>query len=326
VIDFGTEVPRGLVLIVEDDTSVAAVVRRLLRRDGFAVEHVTTGTDALAAVASSAPDIVLLDWMLPGLSGIDVCRQLKGDPATRLIPVVLLTGLGDRERRLLGISAGADDFLTKPFDADELRARIASLVRLKTYTDELDSADAVIRSLALTVEARDGATDGHCQRLAHFATMLGEALGLDSDSMAALERGGYLHDVGKIGIPDAVLLKRGPLTAEEYLVMQQHTVIGERLCGDLRSLARVRPIIRSHHERLNGSGYPDQLRGDAVPLLAQIVGIVDTFDAITSARPYRAARSTDEACEELRADVRRGKFDEALVAEFLKALSARVES
>jgi putative two-component system response regulator len=144
--------------------------------------------------------------------------------------------------------------------------------------------------------------------------------------MAALERGGYLHDVGKIGIPDAVLLKRGPLTAEEYLVMQQHTVIGERLCGDLRSLARVRPIIRSHHERLNGSGYPDQLRGDAVPLLAQIVGIVDTFDAITSARPYRAARSTDEACEELRADVRRGKFDEALVAEFLKALSARVES
>lgn len=326
MIDFGTEVPRGLVLIVEDDTSVAAVVRRLLRRDGFAVEHVTTGTDALAAVASSAPDIVLLDWMLPGLSGIDVCRQLKGDPATRLIPVVLLTGLGDRERRLLGISAGADDFLTKPFDADELRARIASLVRLKTYTDELDSADAVIRSLALTVEARDGATDGHCQRLAHFATMLGEALGLDSDSMAALERGGYLHDVGKIGIPDAVLLKRGPLTAEEYLVMQQHTVIGERLCGDLRSLARVRPIIRSHHERLNGSGYPDQLRGDAVPLLAQIVGIVDTFDAITSARPYRAARSTDEACEELRADVRRGKFDEALVAEFLKALSARVES
>jgi putative two-component system response regulator len=326
VIDFGTEVPRGLVLIVEDDTSVAAVVRRLLRRDGFAVEHVTTGTDALAAVASSAPDIVLLDWMLPGLSGIDVCRQLKGDPATRLIPVVLLPGLGDRERRLLGFSAGADDFLTKPFDADELRARIASLVRLKTYTDELDSADAVIRSLALTVEARDGATDGHCQRLAHFATMLGEALGLDSDSMAALERGGYLHDVGKIGIPDAVLLKRGPLTAEEYLVMQQHTVIGERLCGDLRSLARVRPIIRSHHERLNGSGYPDQLRGDAVPLLAQIVGIVDTFDAITSARPYRAARSTDEACEELRADVRRGKFDEALVAEFLKALSARVES
>jgi putative two-component system response regulator len=154
--------------------------------------------------------------------------------------------------------------------------------------------------------------------------MLGEALGLDSESMAALERGGYLHDVGKIGIPDSVLLKRGPLTADEYLLMQQHTVIGERLCGDLRNLARVRPIIRSHHERLDGSGYPDGLRGDAVPLLAQIVGIVDTFDAITSARPYRPARSFDDAREELLSDVRAGKFDGAIVAEFLKSLSAHM--
>jgi putative two-component system response regulator len=314
------ELSRGTVLIVEDDPQNARLLTRLLTADGFAVEVVGDGAAALAAVGRRPPDVVLLDWMLPKLTGIEVCQRLKRDRTTRLIPVVLLTALDARENRLAGINAGADDFLTKPYNAEELRARVHSLVRLKRYTDELDFAESVITSLALTVEARDATTDGHCQRLAHYATALGAALGMTEDELASLDRGGYLHDVGKIGIPDAVLLKPGQLTREEYGLMQQHTIIGERLCGNLRSLAPVRPIVRFHHERLNGGGYPDGLRGDAIPLSAQIVGIVDAFDAITMTRPYRAQRSREQAFDELEADARSGLFDRDLVSVFLRLI------
>jgi putative two-component system response regulator len=312
------ELIRGRVLVVEDDAQNARLLTRLLAADGFLVDVVGDGAAALAAVGQRPPDVILLDWMLPKLTGIEVCERLKRDRTTRLIPVVLLTALDARENRLAGINADADDFLTKPYNAEELRARVQSLVRLKRYTDELDYAESVITSLALTVEARDATTDGHCQRLAYYATALGAAVGMSEDGIASLDRGGYLHDVGKIGIPDTILLKPGQLTREEYTRMQQHTVIGERLCGNLRSLAPVRPIVRHHHERLNGSGYPDGLRGAAIPLSAQIVGVVDAFDAITMSRPYRAARSREQAFDELVADGRSGLFDRELVSEFLR--------
>jgi putative two-component system response regulator len=311
---------QGRILVVEDDPHNARLLERILTADSFETEVVHDGVAALAAIAETPPDLVLLDWMLPGLTGIEVCRRLKGDAATRLIPVVFITGLDARDARLAGIKAGADDFLTKPFDRGELRARIRSLTRLKRYTDELDSAESVIRSLALTIEARDQCTEGHCQRLAGYATLLGAAIGAPPDVQSALEKGGYLHDVGKIGIPDAILLKAGPLSTGEMAIMRQHTIIGERLCGDLRSLASVRPIVRWHHERLDGSGYPDGLRGDAIPLTAQIIGVVDTFDAVTTARPYRAGRSAAQACEELLDDVRCGRFDRDLVDTFMRAI------
>ena len=311
---------RGTVLVVEDEPMNAELVSRLLTDDGFAVDVVRDGASALAAIALRPPDVVLLDWMLPRITGIEVCERLKRDPSTRLIPVVMITGLGEREHRLAGIAAGADDFLRKPYDLEELRARVRSLTRLKQYTDELDSAASVITSLALTVEARDASTDGHCQRLALYATALGRAISVSHEELAALERGGYLHDVGKIGIPDAVLLKPGPLTDDERLLMQQHTVIGERLCGNLRSLASVRPIVRWHHERLDGSGYPDGLCGDAIPLTAQIVGVVDVFDAVTTARPYRGALPVERARDLLLAEVRTGRFSPDLVGEFLRLL------
>jgi len=319
----GSESVRGAVLIVEDDPQNARLLTRLLAADGFLVDVVGDGAAALAAVAKRAPDVILLDWMLPKMSGIEVCQRLKRDRTTRLIPVVLLTALDARENRLAGINAGADDFLTKPYNAEELRARVQSLARLKRYTDELDYAESVITSLALTVEARDATTDGHCQRLAYYAVALGAAVGMGDDELASLDRGGYLHDVGKIGIPDTILLKPGKLTREEYALMQQHTVIGERLCGNLRSLALVRPIVRHHHERLNGSGYPDGLRGDAIPLSAQIVAIVDAFDAITTVRPYRAPRSREQAFDELETDARAGLFDRQLVSEFLRLVEGR---
>jgi len=251
------------------------------------------------------------------MDGFAVCRAIKQRPATRLTPVVLVTGLHDREYRMQGIDAGADDFLSKPYDEQELTARVASLVRLKRYTDELESAESIIMSLALTVEARDPYTQGHCQRLAGYATALGTQLSLHTDHIAALYRGGYLHDVGKIGVPDAVLQKPSKLTIAEYDTMKQHTVIGERLCGELRSLASVRSIVRHHHERLDGSGYPDGLRGDEIPLLAQIVGIVDAYDAMTTTRPYRSALPPQHAFEELASDAARGLHRADLVEQFV---------
>src|SRR5205823_3481830 len=199
----------------------------------------------------------------------------------------------------------------------ELRARVRSLLRLKRYTDDLDTAEAVIVSLALTIEARDASTEGHCQRLAAYATALGAALGLNDDDLAALERGGFLHDIGKVGIPDGILLKPARLTANEYTVVKQHTIIGDRLCGELRSLCRVRPIVRHHHERRDGSGYPDGLVGDAIPLLAQIIAIVDVFDALTTERPYKAAVSIERAYDELTREADRGWHRPDLVDAFI---------
>jgi putative two-component system response regulator len=305
------------ILLVDDEHANRELLARLLRLNGYAIGHVADGESALAAIAEEPPDVVLLDVSLPGIDGFTVCRTIKSNPATRLIPVVLLTEVGDRQRRIQGIRAGADDFLGKPFDTEELRARVRSLVRLKRYTDELDSADSVITSLVLTVEARDAYTEGHCRRLAHYATALGRALGLEADQIHALDRGGYLHDVGKIGIPDAVLHKPGPLTAAEFALMKEHAAIGERLCGPMRSLALVRPIIRHHHERRDGSGYPDGLCGDDIPLLAEIVAIADTFDAVTTDRPYRKARPAAAGYEELAVEAARERWRPELVEAFV---------
>ena len=225
-----------------------------------------------------------------------------------------------REERLKGIDAGADDFLIKPVDAVEVLARVRSLLRLKRYTDELDTAAAVIMSLARAVEARDPCTEGHCRRLSRYGAAVGVRLGLADEEIAALTHGGVLHDLGKIGIPDAVLLKPDRLTPDEYAIMKQHPAIGDHLCSELRSLQAVRPIVRHHHERLDGSGYPDGLRGSAVPLLAQIIGVVDVYDALTTTRPYRRALTHGDAFEVLFEEVTRGWRDASLVGEFAAAL------
>lgn len=297
----------GGAILVADDTDVSATyLSRLLARDGHRVHCVQDGDDALEAVMQMKPDLVLLDVMMPGRSGFEICAAIKSDPATRLIPVVLITALHAPRHRIRGIEAGADDFLSKPANPYELLARVRSLLRMKRYTDELDSAESVIMSLALTIEARDASTEGHCRRLAACAVTLGSILGLDHDDREALRRGGVLHDVGKVGVPDAVLLKPGRLTAAEYEIMKRHTVIGDELCGSLRSLKSVRPIVRHHHERFDGSGYPDRLGGDDIPMLAQIMAVVDVYDALTSDRPYRVAMSRDAACAELEAEANRG--------------------
>ncbi|HEX3868157.1 MAG TPA: HD domain-containing phosphohydrolase [Gemmatimonadaceae bacterium] len=307
----------GTVLVVDDDPAVSQMLNRLLSAEGYAVDVVRDGDAALSRVAGDSPDIILLDLTLPTIDGFEVCRRLKSAASTRLIPIVLITGFDERERRIAGIKAGADDFIGKPFDNEELRVRVRSLVNLKRHTDDLESAESVIMSLALTVEARDGYTKGHCERLAVYAATLGSEIGLPDSHLAALRRGAFLHDVGKIGIPDDILHKPGRLTPGEFAIMRDHTVIGESLCGGMRSLAPARPIVRHHHERLDGSGYPDGLIGNEIPLLAQIVGIVDAYDAMTTMRPYRDALPIDEACHELIEDGRRGRLNAALVECFV---------
>ena len=284
-----------------------------MRREGYEVISASNGQLALEAVARERPDVVLMDVNMPVVNGFEACRQLKREPATRLLPVILLTGLAATEDRLRGIEAGADDFLSKPFAVDELRARVRSLTRLKRYTDELESAESVILSLALTIEARDPCTGGHCERLARYAVALGGQLGLDEEQRIALHRGGFLHDVGKVGIPDAVLLKAGALTEVEALQMRQHPIIGDALCGQMRSLQAVRPIVRHHHERQDGTGYPDGLRGDAIPWLASVIAVVDSYDAMTTERPYKRAKTPDQACAELREEARKGWKHPAIV-------------
>jgi putative two-component system response regulator len=313
------------VLIVDDLPGNVRLLEAMLSPDGYVMRTASDGVQALRSIRTDPPDLVLMDVMMPHLNGFDACRTIKQDLSTRLIPVVLATSLDDTASRLSGIEAGADDFISKPFNAPELRARVRSLLRLKRYTDDLDCADAVIVSLALTVEARDSTTDGHCQRLARYACGLGRALHLEESDIRALARGGFLHDVGKVGIADSVLLKRGPLTFDEYAQMKRHTIIGDQLCGELRSLRHVRPIVRHHHERLDGSGYPDGLRGEAVPLLPQIMGIVDVFDALTTERPYKKALPFAKAAEELNGEVARGWRNPELVAMFLDHVDVAAE-
>jgi putative two-component system response regulator len=324
VIEFGSQassVPRRSRVLVADDTeSIRALYKKLLAVDGHDVVAVGDGVAALSAIYENHPDVVILDVTMPQLDGFEVCRRMKNDPATRLTPVVLVTGLSDLQDRIKGIEAGADDFLSKPVHPLELRARVGSLTRMKHLTDALDSAEAAFMTLALTIEARDPMTNGHCERLARHAVAMGKALNLGQTDLDTLHRGGYLHDVGKVGIPDAVLLKRGPLTLEEFELMKKHPDIGDSLCAPLQSLRRVRPIIRCHHERLDGSGYPQGLKGDEVPLLAQIVGIADVFDALTSPRPYRPALAVEDAARHLLEEANEGKFHRFHVDMFLNVV------
>jgi cyclic di-GMP phosphodiesterase len=307
---------RASILLVDNDEVSARFLERWLTREGHAVTPVNSASAAIEATRIGRPDLILLDLVVEG-AGFTLCRQLKEDPSTRLVPVVIVTSESDRADRLRALDAGADDFLIKPFDPAELRARIRSLVRLKRYTDELESAEAIILGLGATIEARDPCTRGHCQRLAAYATMLGERLALDAADLSALQRGGFLHDIGKIAVPDAVLLKHGQLDPLETRVMREHPLVGDALCAGMRSLASVRPIVRHHHERLDGTGYPDGLRTTSIPLLAQIVGIVDVYDALTSQRPYRAPLARHDALQVLIEEVEKGWRDRELVNVFV---------
>jgi putative two-component system response regulator len=300
------------VLIVDDSEMTVEVLQRLLRRDGYECASVSRGDEAFAAAAEMEPDVILLDVGLPGIDGLAVCRQLKSDARTRLTPVLMMTGGADEDRHVRALEAGADDFLKKPITMAKLRPRVQSAIRLKQYVDELDNAAASLIMLAAALEARDPLTQGHCERLVDSGTRLARRVGLGSEDLWAIDRGGFLHDLGKVAVPDAVLFKPGPLTPDEFAIIKTHPAVGERICMPLRTLAQVRPIIRQHHELLDGTGYPDGLRGSAIALTSQIVAFADVYDALTSDRPYRGALATAKALEMLEDGCRAGQRDRAL--------------
>jgi putative two-component system response regulator len=301
-----------LVLIVEDDPANRALLTELLRRAGYRSLAVADGRDGLRAAVDQAPDLLLLDVELPGMNGLDVCRALRSDPRTVTLPIILLTGRTTIEDVVAGLDAGADDFLRKPYHQAELMARVRSVLRLAAAMAEVDGAHGVIAALANAVEAKDSGTEQHCQRLASLTHAVGERLGLDPSTLRALVFGALLHDIGKIGINDAILTKPAPLTGAEWTEMRRHPLIGERICRPLAMSTAFTPIIRHHHERWDGRGYPDNLRGADIPIGARIVGVVDAFDAMVHARPYRPARSIDLAVSEMVKGAGR-QFDPALV-------------
>ncbi len=315
------EKQRPRVLVVDDNRDNLTAMRELLHSRGYRACTVGSAEEAEEQIHRHPPDAVLLDVMLPGKSGYELCQELKSNPATRLIPVIIITGLSDRDSRLRGINAGADDFLNKPTFPEELFARVRSLVRLKQFTDELDHAGAVLCSLGLSVESRDPYTEGHCERLSRYASDLGRKLGLDEESIVALNRGGFLHDLGKVAIPDHILKKGSDLTPAERKIMQQHPVIGERICKPLKSLRRVLPIIRHHHEHWDGSGYPDGLAGENIPLLARVLQVVDVYDALRTARPYKAALSHEAAIAVMQDEADSGLWDANIVRAFISMVN-----
>jgi putative two-component system response regulator len=308
--------PIGTVLVVDDQPENLQLLVDSLRPLGYQVWPAADGPTALAIARERLPDVILLDVMMPAMDGFEVCRRLKADSETRLLPVVFITGLDSREARLEGLDIGATDFLSKPFDLTELEVRVRNLVSFRNLTRDLDSAEEMMFSIARAVEARDEGTGDHCDRLSLLAAQLGERIGLDAEAVKALRRAGYLHDIGKIGIPDAVLLKPGKLTDEEWVVMRSHVEIGVRICSPLRTFRSVLPIIRNHHERRDGTGYPDHLKGEEIPLVARVFQVVDVFDALTNDRPYRKALSAAEALEVMQGETTRGWWDPTIVDTF----------
>jgi putative two-component system response regulator len=316
-----TEIQKTTILVADDNEANLELLSDLLNEAGYTVVCAEDGRQALDVLRAQSADLALLDVMMPCQTGFAVCREVKSKPETRLLPVVLVTGLTNTEDRIQGIECGADDFLSKPINREELLARVHSLLRLKQFTDELENAETVLCSLALSIEAKDPYTEGHCERLSKYSVALADRLNLPEELRVALRRAGTVHDIGKVAVPEHILLKPGSLTPEERKVIEQHPVMGERICAPLRSFRHVLPIIRHHHERLDGSGYPDGLKHQEIELTTQILQIVDIYDALTTERPYHKALAPGQALTVMREEVKRGWRDGSLLDEWAALVS-----
>jgi putative two-component system response regulator len=312
----------GTILVADDQPSNRELLEELLTTQGFTVITACDGASVLEKLARAPVDLVLLDVMMPHLNGFEACERIKNNPETYLIPVVLITALCDKQDRIEGIKVGADDFLTRPVDRTELLARVRSLLTLKHRTDELERAESVLFSLARSIEGKDPYTHGHCERLSDYSASLGEHLGLLEDEITALRRAGIVHDIGKVAVPDAILLKASRLTEEEWKLIKEHPAVGERICAPLKSFRLVLPIIRHHHEKLDGTGYPDGLRGEAIPITARVLQIVDVYDALTTERPYKKAFTIVDALQTMKEEVAKGWWDPRIFGEFERLVTS----
>ena len=304
------------ILIVDDIDLNRRLLKAMLKAAPYRILESKRPSEALAMLEQEKVSLVVVDLVMPEMSGPDFCRLLKTDRKTQLIPILMTTSVQGAESEIAGIESGADEFLIKPLQPAIVRTRIRSMLRNKALVDSLEEAETILFALAQAVEHRDRYTGLHCERLASLGIALAQALGLSWQDQLAIHRGGYLHDIGKIGVPDAILFKRGLLTDEEWQTMRLHTIRGEDICRPMKTLAPVLPIIRSHHERWDGSGYPDGLSGEDIPLLARILQVADIYDALTTTRPYKPAFTHEHAIEIMLEEVRRGWRDPELVPLF----------
>jgi len=301
------------ILVVDDLAENREILVDLLGTEGYILDTAQDGEEAVQKALAAPPDLILMDVSMPRLTGFEACRRLKADERTHLVPIVLVTGLVAREDRIQGIAAGCDDFLTKPVDSEQLMARTRNLLRTKSLVDELEQAENVLVSLANALDAKDNYTRGHSERVAKYAEALGVAVGLGRLECRNLRRAGLLHDIGKIGTNLEYLHKPGPLTTAEYEEVKKHPVVGYEICRPLRTMAPLLTLIRGHHERLDGRGYPDNLRGEQVPVSLRCLTVADVYDAITSDRSYRKALPRERALQIMRDEASTGMWDARLV-------------
>jgi putative two-component system response regulator len=307
-------------LIVDSDPVGRQLFRGVLKAAHYRILEASDVVEAITILRNETVDLVITDLVLRDLSGLDLCRKLKAEKSTRLIPILVVTSVHAIESEIAGLESGASEFLVKPISPTALRTRIRAMLRTKHVIDSLDEAESILFAMARIVDTRDSDTGDHCERLAELSVLIGSAMGLPAEDLTALRQGGYLHDIGKVATPDSILFKPGPLTKEEWVIMREHTTIGESICRPMRSLRPVLPIIRHHHERWDGTGYPDGLCGEQIPLLARILQMADIYDAIISRRSYKAPSTPDEALEIMRQEVDRGWRDPALFSLFLSII------
>ncbi|MBX3472466.1 MAG: response regulator [Planctomycetes bacterium] len=318
----GDSLPK--VLVIEDDEASRKLLSDLLRKEGYSPILTSDGEEALAWLETHVPDLVFCDLALPRVGGLEVVRRLRHREATRLVPVIVLTGHAELQNKLDALDAGADDFLTKPFNVLEVAARARSLLRNRRLTQALEDAQNVVFALATAIEHKDDYTEGHGERVAVYARSLAEFAGLSPADVQAVHTGGILHDVGKIGCPDAILNKPGPLTPEEFEIIKRHPTDGWEICRHLRSMPHLSLCcIRNHHEKLDGSGYPDGQADGAIPVAVRIMSISDVFDALATARAYKPAFPTDTCFRILREESERGWWDGDLVEKFIAMMRER---
>jgi putative two-component system response regulator len=314
------EEKRTSILIVDDVQPNLELMEAVFEKAGLQVYSALSAEAALDIYENERIDIAVLDVMMPVMNGFELCRKLKHFSEKDFMPVVLVTALSEKKNRITGLEAGADDFISKPFDTQELLAKIRSLLKLKELHDQLDHSENIIFSLVLTLEARDHYTKGHSTRVGALSSEFGSFLGFTTRDQGVLRKAGVLHDIGKMALSESILIKPSGLTSKEMEEIRKHPTLGEEICKPLKSLREVLPGIRHHHERWDGSGFPDNLHGDSIPLIARILSILDAFDAMVSIRPYRGKMSTDDVISIMESERLSGQWDPELTGIFIRMM------
>lgn len=320
-------IPRGIqeenkpsILVVDDHPMNLEVMEGLLYHEGYSVLTALNAVDALDLLSRNQLDMAILDVMMPGMNGFELCQKIKMQSGNTFFPVILVTALDELKDKITGLEAGADDFLTKPFHTIELTTKIRSLLRLRKLQGELDHSEDIILTLAIAIEAKDLYTKGHSERVGTLSMEFASFLGLPEDDRHLLFKSGVLHDIGKIGVDNQLLHKTGKLLGSELKTIKEHVLIGETICFPLNSARRILPVIRHHHERWDGKGFPDGLKGEEIPFFARIIAITDSFDAMVSMRPYRAPYAVAEAVSIMNKERNDGQWDPWLLDRFIEMM------